>query len=284
MIKEDTKLISEFYELKVKQLIDKKIWDLPIIEKTVPISYILSILDGKSHVWIVNNIEEKELVGIITRHDVLYTLAPPRKYYAFFTVPESCCHYGTSGQAEDIMKRDPITCEKDEKIVDVLQKMIRHRVRRLAVVENNKIVGEITLKYLIHKFYMASQYHPIVDENIKLTIVSDLLEFIKKEKINIELSKDSNTNFWLDTPDKSITVRFIIDIKSKEIYYDVYSTEYEKHLKEKTLKDVEKLEFIAEEHRKWKIAEFIEDIWLILDEVEIWAQKNDFKIKEKELI
>ncbi len=284
MKKEESRLKSEFYELKVEQLMDKKIWDLPIIEKDVPISHVLSILDGKSHVWVVNDLKEKELLGIITRHDVLFSLAPPRQYYSYFTVPESCCHYGIKGTAEDIMKRDPINCKIDEKIVNVLQKMIRHRIRRLAVVENEKILGEITLKYLIQKFYKASQYYPIINEDIEISLISDLSEFIKKEKIDIQLSKDSNTEFWLDTPDKSITIRFIIDIRSKQIFYDVYSTEYEIHLKEETLKDVEKLEFIAEEHRRWKIAEFIENIWLILDEVEIWAKKNDFSIKEKELI
>jgi len=55
-------------------------------------------------------------------------------------------------------------------------------------------------------------------------------------------------------------------------------------LKEDTIKDVEKLESIAEEDRKWKVAETIEDIWLILDEVEIWARKNKFNLREKEMI
>lgn len=284
MKKEESRLKSEFYELKVGQIMDKKIWDLPIIVKDVPISYVLSILDGKSHVWVVNDLKDKELLGIITRHDVLFSLAPPRQYYSFFTVPETCCHYGVKGTAEDIMRRDPITCTRDEKIVDILQKMIRHRIRRLAVVENEKILGEITLKYLIQKFYKASQYYPIINDNIEINLVSDLLEFIKKEKIDLKLSKNSNTEFWLDSPDESITVRFEIDIKSKHIFYDVYSVEYEVHLKEETLKDVEKLEFIAEEHRRWKAAEVIENIWLILDEVEIWTQKNNFIMKEKELL
>ena len=163
MKNEESKLKSEFYELKVEQLMDNKIWDLPVIEKDVPISYVLSILDGKSHVWVVNDLKIKELIGIITRHDVLFSLAPPRKYYSFFSVPESCCHYGIKGKAEDIMKKDPIQCKKDEKIVDVLQKMIRHRVRRLAVVKEEIIIGEITLRYLIHKYYMASQYYSLTN-------------------------------------------------------------------------------------------------------------------------
>jgi len=62
---------------------------------------------------------------------------------------------------------EPITCIPDDKIVDVLQKMVRHGIRRVAVVVDSKLVGEITLRHLICKYYKASQYHPIVDDDSK---------------------------------------------------------------------------------------------------------------------
>ncbi len=163
MKKEESKLISEFYELKVEQLMDKKIWDLPLIEKDMPIDNVLSILDGKSHVWVVENKNNKKLIGIITRHDVLQVLAPPRDYYNFFTLPKTYPH-GTKGNAEDIMRKDPITCKPNDRIVDALLKMIRHSIRRLAVESDNVLIGEITLSHLIHKYYLATQYHSITDD------------------------------------------------------------------------------------------------------------------------
>ena len=164
MKKNEQKLVSEFYELKVEQLMDKKIWDLPIVDKDTPIVNVLSILDGRSHVWVVLNSDNKELVGVITRQDVLEILAPPRTSYSMFSVPRYKVR-GIKSKAEDVMNKDPITSRCDEKIVEVLQKMIKHRIRRLAVVDkDNKIIGEITLKHLIHKFYLASQYHSIVDD------------------------------------------------------------------------------------------------------------------------
>jgi len=163
MKKAETKLMAEFYELKVEQLMDKKTWDLPIIPRTDPISHVLSILDGRTHVWVVKNVQKKDLVGVITHHDVLSVLAPPRTCYNMFTVSNSC-YQGTSGLAEDIMRKDPITCKPGDKIVDALLKMTRHRIRRLAVVTDESIVGEITLAHLIHKYYLASQYHSITDE------------------------------------------------------------------------------------------------------------------------
>jgi len=163
MKKNEPKLISGFYELKVEQLMDRKIWDLPIVNKDTPIINVLSILDGRSHVWIVNASENKELVGVITRQDVLEILAPPRTSYNMFSVTKYKPH-DIKGKAEEVMNKDPITSRCDEKIVDVLQKMIKHRIRRLPVItKDKKIIGEITLKHLIHKFYLASQYHPITE-------------------------------------------------------------------------------------------------------------------------
>ncbi len=158
------RLIKDFYELKVRQIADKKMWDIPLIKKDEPISHVLSILDGKSHVWVVDNLENKRVEGVITRHDVLKILAPPKKVnYSVFGVPKQY-HHGTKGIAEEVMSHDPVTCRWDEKIDEILLRMIRHRVRRLAVIEEDKVVGEITLSQLIHKYYMASQYHPIDEE------------------------------------------------------------------------------------------------------------------------
>jgi predicted transcriptional regulator len=164
MKKKESKLISAFYELRVSQMMDKKVWDLPIINKDVSILTVLSILDGRSHVWVVNESENKDLIGVITRQDVLEILAPPRTSYSMFSVPKYKVR-GNKVRAEDVMNRDPVTSSCDEKIVNVLQKMIKHRIRRLPVIsKDNKIIGEITLKHLIHKFYLASQYHPIAED------------------------------------------------------------------------------------------------------------------------
>ena len=163
MKKEISRLMLEFYELKVENVMDKKVWDLPLITKEESILKVLSILDGKTHVWIVNDLNKKDLVGVITHHDVLSVLAPPRTCYNMFSASKTCYH-GTTGVAEDIMRRDPIICNPEDRIVDALLKMTRHGIRRLAVVSKGKIVGEITLAHLIHKYYLASQYHPIIND------------------------------------------------------------------------------------------------------------------------
>lgn len=160
MNKEDNRLLAEFYNLPVKQLMHDKTWDIPMVSRDEPVSHILSILDGKSHVWVVNNLEEKELLGVITHHDVLHILSPRKRFDSLFGLPQ-LFHHGTTGTAEDIMTASPIQCSPDGTITDVLRKMTRHKIRRLPVVEDGKLKSEITIQHLIHKYYKASQYHPI---------------------------------------------------------------------------------------------------------------------------
>ena len=160
------KLISDFYELRVNQLMDKRVWDLPIIEENEDIHHVLSILGARNHIWVVKNKEGKELVGIITEHNVLSVLAPKNLPNYVFGMPNiSSIKYGTVKTAEDLMCHRIITCKPDDKIIDALMKMMKYNLRRLPVVMDKKIVGELTLNQLIQKYYNATQYHPIAEED-----------------------------------------------------------------------------------------------------------------------
>lgn len=155
-------MIDEFYKLKVSQLMDKRIWDIPIVEEKDDISSILNILGARNHIWVVNNKKEKILVGVITEHDVLATLAPKDFDPYVFGVPDiRSIQYGTVKTATEIMSKKVITCDQDEKIIDVLKLMKKYRLRRIPVVKNKQIIGELTLNQLIRRYYDATQYHTI---------------------------------------------------------------------------------------------------------------------------
>jgi len=119
---------------------------------------------------------------------------------------------------------------------------------------------------------------------MKNDLISVIKNFIDKEKINLSISKDTSSDFWLDNKDESVTMRLKINTLDHEILYDVYSPKFLIHLREKTIRDVERNEYIAEEKRQWTMSEIIEDMWLILDKVKLWAMKHNFSIKEKKLI
>ena len=159
------RLIIDFYELRVKQLMDKRIWDLPLVEEQEDISHVLSILGGRNHIWVVNNKKEQILVGVITEHDVLSILAPKNLPSYIFGMPDiRSIQHGTAKTASDIMYRKFIDCGADEKIITALMRMVKYRLRRLPVLEDKRIIGELTLHQLIRKYYAATQYHPLVDE------------------------------------------------------------------------------------------------------------------------
>ncbi|KYK19944.1 transcriptional regulator [Thermoplasmatales archaeon SG8-52-4] len=160
------KLVPDFYKLKVSQLMDKRVWDLPIVEKKEDIHTILNILGARNHIWVVYDKDSNELVGVITEHDVLSILAPKEFSTYVFGMPDiRSIQHGTATTAEDVMHRKVIYCKPEDKIVDVLETMKNHGLRRLAVLEDKKIIGELTLHQLIRKYYNATQYHPITDED-----------------------------------------------------------------------------------------------------------------------
>ena len=159
------KLISDFYELKVKQLMDKRIWDLPLMEENEDIHHVLSILGGRNHIWVVKKKDTLELVGIITEHDVLSILAPKKFPSYVFGMPDiSSIQHGTAKIADDVMTHRLVDCNPEDKIIDALMKMVKYKLRRLPVIKDKKLVGELTLHHLIQKYYDATQYHPIIED------------------------------------------------------------------------------------------------------------------------
>ena len=81
-----------------------------------------------------------------------------------------------------------------------------------------------------------------------------------------------------------MTARFYVDIIAHEVSYDIFSPKYDLHLKEESLRDIEKLERIIEEKGKWDYEKPVEELWLILDHVKLWAQNNGFSVKEKLIV
>jgi predicted transcriptional regulator len=159
------RLITDFYEIPVKQIMNTHLWDIPIIVKNEEISNVLNILCGRHHIWVINNKKKRELIGVITEHDILTTLSPKNFSPYVFGVPDiRSLQYGTVKTAEDIMSKKIITCEPDEKVIDVLKRMKRFQLRRLPVIKNKQLIGEISLHQLIQKYYKATQYHSITEE------------------------------------------------------------------------------------------------------------------------
>jgi len=148
---------SEFFESKIKDAMDKRSWDVPVIEMDSELIDVFAILCTNDHVWVVDNLKTRNVMGVITEHDILNALRPIKRP-RFFGVP-SRKGMGLSvfETAEHIMSHEPFTCSPEDKVKDVLHDMEAHGVRRMPVVKPNstEIIGEVTVHQLIRKYYNA---------------------------------------------------------------------------------------------------------------------------------
>ncbi|MBW6517251.1 MAG: CBS domain-containing protein [ANME-2 cluster archaeon] len=111
---------------------------------------VLEILKNK-HVSGVPVVKKDELVGIVTRTDLL--------------------KYPEEEQLAILMRRDPITIKPGESIVDAARTILEHKVRRLPVVENSTLVGLITIADIVGAIAGLSISEPIGDIISDQTIV-----------------------------------------------------------------------------------------------------------------
>ncbi len=129
--------MEKFYNLRVEEVMNSLTWDIPLIEKNADIKMVLIVIISRCYVWVVESMENMKIVGVITEHDALHLFEK----------------FNENMTAGDIATKDLIYCTKEEKIRNVLDKIKKHNVRRLPVIENGRIIGEITLRHIIERFY-----------------------------------------------------------------------------------------------------------------------------------
>jgi CBS domain-containing protein len=83
---------------------------------------------------------EGHLVGIFSERDVLYG------------VHEDCVTFG-SRHIRDVMTPNPITCAPGEMVHEVMGRISQYGVGQLPVVENDRLVGVVSVGDLIRSMY-----------------------------------------------------------------------------------------------------------------------------------
>ncbi|MET1159992.1 MAG: CBS domain-containing protein [Thermoprotei archaeon] len=118
--------------LKASDLMRDPIIVKPDISVSDALATILN--EGIGALLVVN--EKNELVGIVTKRDILWAL----KYRA------SDAKYL---KVKDIMKKNPITVTSDTSIVDIVNIMLQHNISHIPVVEDGKLIGIISDRELL---------------------------------------------------------------------------------------------------------------------------------------
>jgi len=125
--------------------------DPPLVERSTPIEEVARIVSKETHAWVVEGKDSKKLVGAITETDLLDIVSPlPSKSYAIGVISPRSLRHTEFEKAEDIMAKPVIKCNPKATIEEALSLMTSHRVRRLAVAENDEILGELSLNIVIN--------------------------------------------------------------------------------------------------------------------------------------
>jgi predicted transcriptional regulator len=162
---EKKKSLSEFYELKVKDIMQTTTSELPCVDEKADVATVLSLLIHKDHVWVMDSTEPAQLLGVITESDTIVLLSPPLTSLQTFDKPDSrSLQYGEFLHAEEIMSKKPVTTSSDETIRDVLLKMKEQKIKQLPVVdETQRLIGEVSLSRLIEEY--SKQQTDVVQDN-----------------------------------------------------------------------------------------------------------------------
>lgn len=112
-------------------------------------------------------LDNKRLVGLISRHDILWALVKKSKEDL------------SKIQARDISPRKIAVIKPSASLDEALKKMKDSKFERLPVVENNELVGIITVKDILS---FHPEFYPEIEEFASIREESRKLKLVKKAK------------------------------------------------------------------------------------------------------
>ncbi len=146
----------EFGTVQVSEVMNQ---EPPVIEKGASLCRVARILRRHSHVWVVEEKQQgvRTLLGIVTEKDFLELLNPlPERMYTTGVFKPKSLYHGDMSTAEEFMVSPVITCSPHSTVAEALEKLWERRIRHLAVAEDNRLVGELSMKGIIAAYYLDS--------------------------------------------------------------------------------------------------------------------------------
>ena len=144
---------ASFYDITVEEVMNH---NPPLVEKNAHIREVVQKVCQERHVWVVEGKDGRKIVGIITEKDLLDVVSPlPLRSYTTGVITPKSLHHTEFEKASDIMAQPVVKCHPKATIEDALRLMAKHRVRRLAVTENDEIMGEFTLHIVVTAYFSA---------------------------------------------------------------------------------------------------------------------------------
>ncbi|MCW7076441.1 MAG: CBS domain-containing protein [Candidatus Syntrophoarchaeum sp.] len=125
----------------------------PIIDESLTLKDLVNTMlkIQSDHVWVVEDHSSMKLLGIITECDFLRAMRKPATgmEIGWDLLSLKSIRYHTVHEARDLMVSNPITCDPSTSVGEAIELMLRNRVRHLAIVDDDRLVGEFTVCRLI---------------------------------------------------------------------------------------------------------------------------------------
>src|SRR5512136_2624488 len=86
---ETKKSLHDFYETKVKDIMQTSKTVLPCVEENADVDLVFSLLNKKDHVWVIDSKNPTHVLGVITKSDTIALLSPPVVSLQTFDKPDS---------------------------------------------------------------------------------------------------------------------------------------------------------------------------------------------------
>lgn len=118
--------------MQVKEMLKAKRADVITAKPTDTIDTLTHLLALEKIGAVVVAVGDKTVIGIISERDIIRGLAVHGPSLLAMRITE-------------IMTHDVLTCNLDDNIKDIMRRMTIRRIRHLPVVENNQLVGLISI-------------------------------------------------------------------------------------------------------------------------------------------
>lgn len=116
--------------------------------------------------------DQQHLLGILSMYDILLALQPKHihiwgemKDIDLDGLVDSACQRSRSVLVGDIMSTDVITIQADAHLFMVLEIMNKKHIRRLPVIESDKVVGMVYISDLFH--HLLERLHSVSKDTEK---------------------------------------------------------------------------------------------------------------------
>jgi len=162
-----SRILKQFHQIDVRTVMKDKMWDMSIVTPSTPIEEVIGILSSRKHIWVVEDMQNLKLLGLVTERDLVDVIAPRKIDPYQFSISGSTFSsllFGGVETAEDMMTTDLVTISPNATMGQALMKMKRHHLKRLPVVIKGKLVGELTIKSIIIQFKKVLKWTQILED------------------------------------------------------------------------------------------------------------------------